>query len=843
MSLSDLARPRSTELAAPARARLSSWLAGYHTLPGIPDELFDTTGRPRATWLDFLGDLSEYGEGELRSRFTLATRHIRDTGVSHRVYGEETERTWPLGPVPLIIGASEWAGIAEGVEQRARLFEAVLKDIYGEARLVASGEIPASALTGSPDFVRALRGARPQGGRWLQVYAVDLGRGPDGRWWVLGDRTQAPSGSGYELENRLVVSRAFPSLYNGMNVERLAPFFEAMRKGLSSAAGRADPRIALLSPGLFSETYFEQAHLARYLGFLLVEGDDLVVRDGLCYVRTIGGLKRIDVILRRVDADFIDPLELNSASRLGVPGLLEAIRSGGVSVLNMPGSGVLESRALMGFFPRLCRTVLGETLKLPNIATWWCGQPAERALVEASTNLSIATAFNTERVDDLLPGPRLLSDLSPAERKVFAQRLQDRPGDFVGQEVVRLSTMPVLRDDSLEPAPFTLRVFATATADGGFHVMPGGFCRTSDQRDARAISMGAGARTADVWVIHDTPASPFTLLANQDDVKVRRILGNLPSRAADNLFWLGRYLERAEATLRLVRGLGASLVEAEGAAHGVGATFAQLREILEDWGALGEKPGEPPALEVARIALHGEDAWGSAIGLAHRARRAAASLRERLSADFWSLLLELERGLVDTESTTLTETDAVARVERSLRTLAGLSGLAQENMNRTAGWRFLDIGRRVERGINICRFARVFGHAGANTDELDLLLDLADSQITYRARYLVGIAPIPVLDMVILDPFNTRSLAFQVQTLKDHLTHLPGLVDDGMLEAPVRKVVAMACKIETEEAADITGGKVEAFEDELMTLSGAIADRYFLQGAHATPTVKLASLA
>jgi uncharacterized circularly permuted ATP-grasp superfamily protein len=407
--MAGVAHPRSTDLAAPARARLSGWLAGYRPLPGIPDELFDATGRPRTDWLDFLGDLSEYGEAELKSRFTVATRHIRDTGVSHRVYGEETERTWPLGPVPLIIGAAEWAGIAEGVEQRARLFEALLQDIYGEARLVASGDIPASALTGSPDFVRALRGVRPAGGRWLQIYAADLGRGPDGRWWVLGDRTQAPSGSGYQLENRLVISRAFPSLYNAMNVERLAPFFEAMRKGLSSAAGRSDPRIALLSPGPFSETYFEQAHLARYLGFLLVEGDDLVVRDGLCYVRTIAGLKRIDVILRRVDADFVDPLELNSASRLGVPGLLDAIRGGGVSVLNMPGSGVLESRALMGFFPRLCRTVLGESLKLPNIATWWCGQPEERAHVEKSPALSIAAAFNTAHLDDLAPNPRLIS--------------------------------------------------------------------------------------------------------------------------------------------------------------------------------------------------------------------------------------------------------------------------------------------------------------------------------------------------------------------------------------------------------------------------------------------------
>jgi uncharacterized alpha-E superfamily protein len=265
--------------------------------------------------------------------------------------------------------------------------------------------------------------------------------------------------------------------------------------------------------------------------------------------------------------------------------------------------------------------------------------------------------------------------------------------------------------------------------------------------------------------------------------------------------------------------------------------------MLEDWGALGDEPGKPPALEVARIALHGEAAYGSAVGLAQRARRAASSLRERLSADFWSLLLELERGLTDARSAALTETEALARVEAALRTLAGLSGLAQENMNRTAGWRFLDIGRRIERGINICRVTRVFGHTHAASDELDLLLDLADSQITYRARYLVGIAQAPVLDMVVLDPFNTRSLAFQVRTLKEHLSELPSLVNDGMLEPQTRKVVAMSCAVETEEAYDLTEDRIGEFERDLMALSGAVADRYFLHGANATPTVKLASLA
>ena len=467
------------DLAQPAARRFSTWLAGYKPLSGIPDELFDPTGRPHAHWLDFLGGLSEYAEEEIRSRFTLATRHIRDTGVSHRVYGEDAERAWPLGPVPLIIGSKEWRAIAEGVAQRARLVEAVLRDVYGEATLVRRGHLPAAAVTGSPDFIRPMRGVKPAGDRWLQIYAVDLGRGPDGRWWVLSDRSQAPSGAGYELENRLVISRAFPALYNGMNVERLAPFFEALRTSLSALAARQDPRIALLTPGPFSETYFEQAHLARYLGFLLVEGDDLVVRDGLAYVRTVAGLKRIDVILRRVDADFLDPLELDASSRLGVAGLLEAIRGGGVAVMNSPGSGLAESRALLGFMPRLCRILLGESLKLPNIATWWCGQDAERELVETSTTLSVATAFQGAVPDPLLPEPRLLADLSAAEREAFARRLADRPGDFVGQEVVRLSTMPVLRDGRLAPAPFTLRVFAVATPDGDFQVMPGGFCATT----------------------------------------------------------------------------------------------------------------------------------------------------------------------------------------------------------------------------------------------------------------------------------------------------------------------------------------------------------------------------
>ena len=834
---------RREDLDSISARRLSSWLRDYKPISGIPDELFDATGRPREHWIDFLGDFAEFGESEFASRFNLATRHIRDTGVSYRIYGEEHERSWPLNPLPLLLNEAEWTEIAAGVEQRANLLEALLQDLYGDANLLANGALPAAAVTGSADFIRSMRGVKPPGGRYLQIYAADIGRGPDGRWWVLDDRAQAPSGAGYALENRLVLSRAFPNIYNAMNVQRLAPFFDDLRKGLAAAAGRAEPRICLLTPGPYSETYFEQAHLARYLGFLLVEGDDLVVRDGKVYIRTVAGLKRADVILRRVDADYIDPLELNGGSRLGTPGLVDAIRSGGVSVLNMPGTGVLESRALLGFMPKLCRHLLGEELKMPNTATWWCGQPLERDLVESNLDsFAIAPAFGGRGPDGETSRPHVMADLSFEQRLAFLKRFSDRPGDFVGQEVVRLSTMPTMRDGKLQAAPFVLRVYAAATPSG-MKIMPGGFCRTSDRLDVRAISMVENARTADVWVLSDRPVERVSLLASKEDVKVRRLLGHLPSRAADNLFWLGRYLERAEATLRLVRSLCTSLMDSEAALHGAGETLGRLLRLLIAWGALDDEAPHLRALDAARDALFDAKAFGSVVHLVRAARRTAASMRERLSADFWTLLLDLDHRLAAPEEQTLSEAAALSQVETALQILAALSGLAQENMNRGVGWRFLDMGRRIERGINTCRFTRVLADETATIDDLDLLLDLADSQITYRARYLVGVALRPVRDMVMLDPFNTRSTAFQVISLKDHLTALPSLLEDGMLEPPNRIVRSLASELETAEAGILGTRRMLAVEQSLMKLSDAIADRYFLQGASAVPTAKLAALA
>ncbi len=834
------------------RERLSAWIGDYRPLPGIPDEYVGPDGKPRGHWTRLLALLGDLAPDEIAQRFGAADRHIREAGISYRIYGETSERSWPISHLPLLVSESEWRDIERGIAQRVTLLEQILADLYGEGHLVRDGALPASAVTGSAEFLRPLHGVAPPGGRYLHLYAADLGRGPDGRWWVLGDRAQAPSGAGYALENRLVLSRAFPSLYQEMNVERLAPFFAALRSGLTAASVRTEPRICLLTSGPHSETYFEQAYLARYLGFVLVEGDDLVAHENRVNVRTIAGPKRADVIWRRVDSDFVDPLELNAASRLGVPGLLEALRRKGVAVANMPGTGLVEAPALLGFLPALSRRLLGEDLLMPNIATWWCGQPRERQMVlDNLSRLTIASAFG-QPLSALRNGkPTLGSHLDPDGRARLVAAINDRPMDFVGQEVVRLSTMPAWEEGRLEPRPFTLRVFAAATPEG-WKIMPGGFCRVSDRLDARAVSMGEGVRSADVWVLAEKPVQLTTLLPTTETVKIRRVLGNLPSRAADNLFWLGRYLERVEATLRVVRALCSSLIDAPstGATPGAGAVSAsgaarpaveRLRRILVAWGAVPREGGDVPAADAA-IALHEAAHYGSAVSIVKAARRAASGIRERLSADTWQFLAELEGRLGQPATRTASEPELFGRADRALRVIAALSGLSQENMNRVAGWRFLDIGRRIERGINTTRFGRQFASDDATVDDLDVLLDLIDSQITYRSRYLVGPALAPVRDMVALDPFNPRSVAFQVEAMDKHLEMLPSLREDGMLETPRRLIINLATEISTEAAESLDNAKLLAFELKLMALANEIAARYFLQGPNEARQDRLTGL-
>ncbi|OAF06951.1 hypothetical protein AYJ54_18605 [Bradyrhizobium centrolobii] len=825
---------------APGQRRVAQWVRDYSRLPGIPDEFLGPDGTPRAVWSSFFDAFGALAPDEIERRFAMADRHLREAGVTYRAPGDSADRPWSLSHLPLLIDEADWQQLSAGIKQRAELLELVLRDVYGGGRLVAEGALPAAAIAGSPEYLRPVCGVPPPGGRYLSIYAADVGRGPDGRWWVLGDRTQAPSGAGYALENRLVLSRAFSDLYKSMNVPRVAPFFEAFRDSLRASADRDEPRIGVLTPGSFSETYFEHATLARYLGFLLVEGDDLAVSDNRVHIRTVAGLKRLDVLLRRVDSNSLDPLELDASSHLGVPGLIDVLRKDGVVVANMPGSGVLEARALLGFLPALSRRLLGEELNMPHIATWWCGQRAARdEVLSRLDEVAIEGAYRRGVPGFDSTGPVLASALDATGRRRLVDAITARGMDYVGQEVVRLSTMPVWEHGQITPRPFVLRVFAAATADG-WTIMPGGFCRIAEQADARAVSMGDGARAADVWVVSDKQVSTATLLPATDKVRIRRIAGVLPSRAADNLFWLGRYLERAEATLRLVRALGSPMrgPDKGGAPASIQST-ERIQRLLVAWGAISQSSRAAPA-RIAAEALQSADRFGSALSLVRAAQRTATSLRERLSPDAWQVIIEMaERLAYEVED----DDSVISAAELTLQELASFAGLAQENMNRAAGWRFLDMGRRAERAINTTRFARQFAYDEAGDEELDVLLTLIDCQITYRSRYLLAPLLAPVRDLAVLDSYNPRSVAFQVTALNEHIAALPSLKEYGLIERPQRLAVAVQAMLATAEAEKLEVKTLFSLEQDLLKLAEAIGLHYFPHGPNASRPEKLTGLA
>ncbi|HEX4695652.1 circularly permuted type 2 ATP-grasp protein [Sphingomonas sp.] len=796
------------------------WLADYRGRASTDDVV--AQGDP-AAWDAAFEELAVAAGDDLGHARRRVQRHAEDIGMGFRIAGDGDERPWPVSPLPLLIGEDEWRGIASGVTQRAELLEAVLTDVYGEAKLVADRALPAAIVTGSPFFLRPMVGLALPGGHQLQFVAFDLARGPDGGWRVLADHVRGPSGAGYALENRLATSRTLGGLQERLNVQRHAPFFAAFREGLTAACKRAEPRIGLLTPGRWNASYAEQAHLARYLGFLLVEGADLTVADDRLYIRTIAGLKRVDALWQRADPRLLDPLAFDSHSQIGVPGLIDALAAHNVLVANSPGAGVLESRAMQAFLPALAERLTGEPLKLPNIATWWCGDDAARAIVEARLDeMRIAPAFDANPLG-LPDGAVQGADLSREARAALLADLAKRPEDYVGQEVVRLSTMPVVADSELVARPFTLRVFAARGLDGGWTVLPGGFARIGEHSDARAAAMGDGLWSADVAVIGAEPVALESLVPATDATQIRRNPGTLPSRVADNFYWLGRYLERGEALLTLVRVMLGNSIDADTGAGLDRDTVGRMAGMVVAGGAAAhpERLKRPDLVQLARTALDAQEGWHNIPAINRLARNIAAVSRDRLSADVIRLL----------DAPHPAKGSMLDRCGSLQRRYAALSGLAAEHMGRTATWRFHDLGRRIERGIVVARLVRTFGMAGATSDDLSTLLDLADSQIGYRQRYLTGVARVPVVDLVALDPGNPRSLAYQVDCIAAHLDQLPVLHDDGLPEDQQAEALALKAMLAATSAATLDADQLGEAERQLVRLSDAIARRYFLQGA------------
>ena len=803
---------------------------GWYRAPDRGD-IFASAGEDMSRlWREVASSLGQLADGDLARMQSYLDRNVEDLGLAFRLTGDERERPWPLGPMPVLIGAEEWDRLEAGLIQRAELLEHVVDDIYGEQKLINDGHLPAALASGSPNFARRMVGLRPPGGYHLRIYAVDLARGPTGEWRVLSDRTRLPTGIGYALENRLALIRSTGGLLASIGARRITEFFEALRFGIAEDCARADPRIGLLTPGRFNQSYPEQAHLARHLGFSLVEGRDLTVRDGRLYVRTVAGLKRIDGLWRWINTGDIDPMAFDQHSQIGVAGLVDACRSGQLSVANWPGAGVVESRAMSAFLPRLAKVVTGGPLMLPNAATWWCGQKAERDIaLSRFDGLVFASAFRGSVPGIPEGSTRIGADMDPQAREEIMQGLARRPMDYVAQELVETSTTPSIVDGRFEPRRFTLRCFLARGPNGQWVAMPGGFARISKQGHLRTALMERDDFSADLCIVDESHGTRTVRPPDLDPPPVRRGGGQLPSQAADNLFWLGRYGERLHQTARIVR----ILVENSDGPVGRSAlpesltTADRLAALLRQWSAAPAAPADedhPSPHDMAIAALTDNSLSGSIPSLIEKARQIALLLRDRLSRDSWRAVHRSLPAVDAMDSDSLIDAcDAV------VAQTAAITQLVSDNMGRTAAWRFYDMGIATERASMMLQAVQAIVPGSASAEDLTALLDLIDGTALYRSRYLTIPFIAPVLDMVLLDPAEPRGLAHQARRLVDHLSALPDLREDGLPEEPLRLAQMLNAKIAGMEADKLTGAVLDGLRDDLGALAATIGRRYFLQ--------------
>jgi uncharacterized circularly permuted ATP-grasp superfamily protein/uncharacterized alpha-E superfamily protein len=750
----------------------------YHA-PGEHQEPYDEStldGQPRPHWAPLMSALNEIGTPELARRWARAERRIRENGVTYNVYGDPqgTDRPWKIDMIPLLIPPGQWAEIEEGLIQRAALLSEILKDIYCEQKLVKSGLLPSELLLANPNFLRPMVGAPIPAASYLHMLAVDLARSPDGQWWVLADRTQAPSGAGYALENRTIISDVLPDLFHSSQVRLLAQFFRAQRDALQALSPVQDPRIVLLTPGPLNETYFEHSYIARYLGFTLVEGMDLTVRDRTVFLKTITGMQKVDVILRRVDDSFCDPLELRGDSLLGVPGLVDAVLAGNVRLANALGSGVIESASIMPFLPGLCQALRGERLLLPSVATWWCGQRAARNWVLNNLDsVVVKPAFPSLRME-----PVFAANLDAYARDALTARIQAEPHAYVAQEQVTLSRLPVweatrLESSSLESRPLVLRTYVLNTGSG-WTVMPGGLVRVAGA-DGQVVSMQRGGHSKDAWVLSDEPVDRFSLLRPRNvPIELRHDTPPLPSSTALNFFWLGRYVERSEFANRVLRTAVTRFPH---------AGWTELQCLVRLYSSLELDDSKLPKDKNARtlpsrfqqellsVLSDPERVDGLAFSIEH-AFKAGNRVRERLSLDMVHLLNKL-RACLPEEPQSLDDFPLI--LSGCMELLASFAGLERENIHRGPGWLFLSIGRRLERALSVCRQLRLMAQPFGEPDWplLEQMLEAADCSMTYRARYYTTLQPLPVLDLLMKARANPRSLDFQLAELGELYQKLP----------------------------------------------------------------------
>lgn len=821
-------------------------IGNYRTIPGVYDELYDADGQIRNKYKFLVKSFQELGPAELINRRRDTDRILRENGVTYNLYQtdspEAKERPWDLDLFPLVMESEEWRVLERGLNQRADLLDALVRDVYSKRRLLHEKKIPPEILFNETSFLRACDGMYDSNhflarNPALLFFVCDLIRAADGNFYVLNDRVQAPSGSGYSLENRIVLSRIFPSMYRDAMVHRVAVYFRSLRKSLSQLAGVTgrEPVIVLLTPGPSNETYFEHAYLAGYLGYTLVQGGDLTVRKNKVYMKTVEGLQQIDLILRRVDDDFMDPLELRGDSLLGVPGLLESVRSGNVKIANPIGTGFLENRALLPFYSDLCRFYLGEDLILPMAPTYWMGTPHHFQLVLQNPEKYV---FKTvSRTDE--EKPVTFIELSGDRKDSFLYKLKLSPNRFIAQEMIASATVPVLGENGFRPGRAIMRTFVSSSGSG-YQTMAGGLVRVSPSLDDFFITSQRGAWSKDLWVLAtETQKEESLLVPKSDQVLISRKSSGVPSRVADNLFWLARYLERSENQTRVIREATYKILQVEDGyeRESLENSLKLVTHVTNSYpGFIGDDAGDlflNPFPELQRLTTNRQVVGSLAFHLRSLVM-ASKSVRDRLSEDMKKILLQLE----DQSNHEIESYDQIIDfLQKIVVNLSSLTGLSFENMSREAGWYFLNLGRRIERSINMILMLQGMIRWDSFRDKasFETFLRINDIRLTYNRRYSGKIDQESVLDILLFDTTNPRSFAYQLEQINSDIQFLPGK-DDKVVYSEDRaalqlythfKMKDISIFFELENPLESVSVWLEELHTYLKQLSEALSSRYF----------------
>ncbi|MGH1484961.1 MAG: circularly permuted type 2 ATP-grasp protein [Cellvibrionaceae bacterium] len=794
--------PTSKHTQSQTQKMSSSSELAYESLPGVFDEALSDSGEVRSHWSYLLDSLNSLGADNLAQRQIKTQRILRDDGATYKPYSDQ-ERTWQVDSVPLLLDSSTWHEIETGLLQRAELFNRLLKDIYGPQELIHQGVIPPEAVFAHPGFLRPCFGIPHSSEQALVLHSVDMVRTSDNKVCVIGDRTQSPSGAGYALENRIVMTRVFPSLFRDSQVHRLAMFFQALRHKLNSLAPEGElPNIVVLTPGSRSESYFEHAYLANYLGYSLVQGRDLIVRNGCVWTKSLSGLSRVDVILRRVDDFYCDPAELKSDSYLGVPGLLEVIRSGKVVVANPLGSGILESPVFLKYLSAISQALIGQELKLPSATTWWAGDSNDREyILDNITHLIIKPVFKRFGQQSVLG-----SELSANEIEHLRQEIKQYPLKYVAQEFIKPGYSPSLDAQQFVPRPTVLRSFVVA-GENSYSAMPGGLTRVGKTKNDHLITNQLSALSKDTWILASEPEKQISLWSDKaGHISISEDQQqDLPSRVIENMFWLGRYAVRAEYALRLLRTVFMQLNNthhlSEKSYKTILLAVTQVTETFPGFSATDSVLFENPEAELLSVIIDA-DRPGSVVSSLNELLNCAEEVKVLLSADTQRVINDIRDNVNYLESSI--RNDFASAPEEALdplvTSLLALSGLVHESMIRGYGWQFTEIGRNLERSYQTMSLLRALLVPSLQEYDEDSVLETVlltlETLITYRRRYRARTDVVNGLELTLLDDRNPRSLCYLLKELKDHIDGLPQRQKNNFLTKEKRTILELLNRIQ-----------------------------------------------